>query len=189
MVHQKGDRRILAFGNEIGQSCVSLANPARLEYSYTQAMFLATLLQSELRNALVLGLGGGSLVRALHAGFPGCSVMAVEGRGEVVQVAREFFFLPEERKTTIVIADATDYLAAAPAANDLIFADLYQAEGMDARQMQLEFLRGCRAALAPGGVLAANFWSNELKAVQQMSLNLNRVVDEQIGRASCRERV
>ena len=125
MVHQNGDRRILAFGNEVGQSCVSLANPARLEYSYTQAMFLATLLLSELRSTLVLGLGGGSLVRVLRAGFPGCSVTEVEGRGEVARIAKEFFFLPEERKTTIVIADAADYLATAPAANDLIFADLY----------------------------------------------------------------
>ena len=106
VVYQQGDRRILTFGNEIGQSSVSLANPARLEYSYTQAMFLAPLLVPELRTALVLGTGGGSLVRALRAGFPGCFVTAVEGRAEVVRVARDWLYLPEESRTTIVIADA-----------------------------------------------------------------------------------
>lgn len=180
MVHQCGDRRILTFGNEVGQSSISLANPDHLEYGYTQAMFLATLLVSELRNALVLGMGGGSLVRALRSAYPGCSVTAVEGRAEVARVAHDWFFLPEERKTNIVIADAADYFAAEPKQCDLVFADLYQAESMDERQMQPEFLQGCRDALTPGGVFAANFWSGEFQAMQQTRLNLNRVFDERV---------
>jgi len=180
VVREERGRRVLTFGNEIGQSSVSTAHPQRLEYAYTRGMFLATLLASQRRSALVLGMGGGSLVRALNAGFPACSITAVEGRALVARVAREWFFLSDEDKIDIVIADAVDYLTETPARYDLIFADLYRAEGVDARQMEPSFLQDCKSALNPGGVLAANFWSRDVRTVQQTYHNLVGVFGERI---------
>jgi spermidine synthase len=180
VVRENGDRLILTFGNDIGQSSVSITHPQRLEYAYLQGMFLAALLAPERRTALVLGMGGGSLVRALTAGFPDCRITAVEGRAQVVRVAREWFFLPDNGKISVVVADAVDYLAKAETQYDLIFADLYRAEGVDARQTEPAFLNHCRAALKPGGVLAANFWTRDIEAVQQTHRNLAGVFGERL---------
>ena len=95
-VFDNGQRRFLAFGNDVEQSCMSLGEPYRLEHVYTQAMMLATLFPSQVGRATLLGLGGGSLARALLHYFPVCRVTAVELRAQVATVARRFFELPHE---------------------------------------------------------------------------------------------
>ena len=81
-------KRYLNFGNEIEQSCIDMNRPARLCYSYTQAMMLGCLLEPVPRHVLVLGLGAGSLVLALLACLPDCRVTAIEQRPRVVDLHR-----------------------------------------------------------------------------------------------------
>jgi spermidine synthase len=180
VVHQDGQRRILAFGNQVEQSCVSLADPARLEYVYTQAMFLAPLFVPRLRTALVLGLGGGSLVRALHEYAPGCRVLAVEGRALIARVARELFFLPEDARLEILVADAAEHMASSTRQHDLIFSDLYHAEGMEAQQVQQGFLDDCRRALRLGGLLVTNLWCSDMQGTREAAANLRAVFDQRV---------
>jgi len=163
-VHQDGHRRFLAFGNQVEQSCMSLQEPLRLEHAYTQAMMLSTLFLPRLERATLLGLGGGSLARALLGYFPSCRVTAVEHRAQVAAVAREYFALPHDPRLRIIIANAGDYLVKPGKASDLVLADLYDAEGMDAQQTQEAFLARCRAALTSDGVLAVNLWNKDYRA-------------------------
>jgi spermidine synthase len=180
LVFQAGPRRILAFGNEVEQSCVLLPDTARLEYVYTQAMFLAPLLVPAPRRALVLGLGGGSLVRALREYAPRCRVVAVEQRALVVQVARDWFFLPDDdAHLQVVVADAARYMAECPVAGGMIFADLYHADGMDTRQARRDFLEQCRNALSDG-VLSANLWCSDLRILQEAGRVLREVFEERV---------
>lgn len=180
VVYQDGDRRILAFGNEVEQSCVSLQDPSQLLHAYTQAMMLSLLLVSTLTRVLVLGLGGGGLVRALRRHCPDCRIEAVESREQVLDIAREFFFLPEDQITSVVIADAAEYVAAGVQPNDLVLADLYLAQGMDARQTQREFLGDCRAGLSPGGLLVANLWHGDYRDTREAGHALSEVFDSQV---------
>jgi spermidine synthase len=180
-VYQEGTRRVLTFGNGVEQSCVSLADPARLEYPYTQAMLLAMLLGPAPRRALVLGLGGGSLVRALQRRYPRCRLTAVEARALVVEVARDYFFLGADPHLEIVIADAGRFLAdPSIPAQDLVLADLYLAEGASPRQTEGPFLESCRRVLSASGVLALNLWCSDYGPLREGTRVLREVFDEQV---------
>jgi spermidine synthase len=79
----------------------------------------------------------------------------------VVAVARDYFALPHDPRLRVLIAEAGDYLANTGRPNGLMFADLYQADAMDAVQAAPEFLRACRAGLSPQGLLVINLWHRD----------------------------
>jgi spermidine synthase len=180
LVHDDGLRRILSFGSAVEQSCMLPLAPARLVYVYIQAMALAALLVPRAERALMLGLGGGSLLRGLRAALPACHIMAVERRPGVIEVARRFFALPQDAAVELICAEAAEQLAAGVEAVDLLFADLYGDSGMDRRQAAADFLRDCHRALSSSGVLALNFWSSEFADVRQVSASLAELFEGQV---------
>lgn len=157
-VHELADRRYLSFGNEIEQSCIDMVRPFHLCHHYTQAMMLGCLFATTPRHITVLGLGAGSLVQALLATQPDCRITAVEQRSRVVELAREWFCLPRDKRLKLSVCDAYGYLLKTPKPADLIFADLYLDDGMHDLQAQQDFLTACRMALTPGGLLIVNYW-------------------------------
>ncbi len=164
-VRQSGQHRFLTFGNEVEQSCFNLASPQRLEHVYTQAMLLGPLLVEVSRSALVLGFGGGSLVRALRHCRPLLPITAVEARQGVIDIASQWFDIdPADPQLTLICAEAGDFLEnASGEAFDLIFADLYQAENVDPQQNTSDFLGRCRERLSDKGLLMLNQWSSEYR--------------------------
>jgi spermidine synthase len=190
-VYQTAERRTLCFGTPVEQSAMSLADPALLLFGYTRAMMLGALFVPHPKHALVLGLGGGSLARCLHAHFPDCRITAVEQRKQVVRVARDWFALPDDRRLGIHVGDAAGFLSRPGKAADLIFADLYHAEGMDEQQTDTRFFHQCRERLAPGGVAVFNLWSGRYFRDQSVKQAMDEVFHGQVLRvnASGRNRI
>lgn len=170
-------RRYLSFGNEIEQSCIDMLRPARLCHQYTQVMMLGCLFLEARPQVLLLGLGAGSLAQALLAALPDCRVDAVEQRRQVVELAREWFELPRDRRLKVHVTDAYDYLDQDPRPADLIFADLFHDNGMDDLQAQQSFLSACRLALKPGGLLVANYWLGDPQTSLAMNQTLQAAFD------------
>ncbi len=164
-VRQLGQHRFLTFGNKVEQSCLNTLSPHRLEHVYTQAMLLGLLLRKQARTALILGLGGGSLVRAIQHARPNLDITAIEARQGVIDMALEWFDLkPDDAHLSLVCSDAEEFLASEdPSRYDLIFADLYQAEGVHAGQNTSDFLALCRQRLNEQGLLLLNQWSSEYR--------------------------
>lgn len=179
-VYQDARFRYLTLGNEVEQSCLDLANPARLEHVYTQAMMLALLLGEGARSALLLGLGGGSLARALRAADRGLGIVGVERRGAVIDVARTHFRLPEDRRFESVCAEAEDFLRGEQQPYDLILADLYLAQGMYPGQVAVDFLQLCRERLTDKGMLVVNQWASEFQSNRSAFDALAHVFDERV---------
>ncbi len=179
-VRDDGWRRTLSFGTPAEQSCMSRLTPFRLEHVYTQAMILGTLFPSHLHSAAILGLGGGGLARALLHFFPACQVVAVENREQVVAIARRFFDLPRCERLRVMVADAETYIAENRRTHDVIFADLYGAEGMVEQQVEQHFLGHCRHCLAPTGVLVANLWNQDFKRARAAHQALATAFDGQL---------
>jgi len=109
-VYQKHHQRFLTFGNSIEQSCYLLDHPCRLEHVYTQAMMLGLLLHEDVRSVLLLGLGGGSLVRALRHVRAKLGIHAVEYRQPVIDIAQQFFALPDDKNLHTYCDDAQRHL-------------------------------------------------------------------------------
>lgn len=157
-VYEHAGKRYLTFGNRVEQSCFNLARPWQLEHEYTQGMMLGLLLQEDVRSALLLGLGGGSLVHALRHVSPGMQIEAVDCRMGVIRIAEEFFALTPDRKLQLHCDDAERFIQRHHATHDLILVDLYLAEGVHAAQQRAEFLARCRDQLSEKGVLMLNQW-------------------------------
>jgi spermidine synthase len=172
VVFEDGGRRVLTFGNEVEQSCGYPEDPLRLEFAYIQAMILALLFRPQPRRVLLLGLGGGSLARAIHGLLPGCRLQAVERRAAVVRVARDYFLLPPDVEVEEEVASA--FLAQAEPGCDLIFADLYHAGGMDDEQTGDSLLQDASRILAGRGLLVLNLWGSDYRAARHAHIQLGR---------------
>lgn len=85
--------RSLHFGNKTQQSAMLLNNPYLLIHKYAQAMVLP-LCWVKAKKVLVLGLGSGSIIKYLYNYFPNIHIDAVELRPKVIELASEYFLLP-----------------------------------------------------------------------------------------------
>lgn len=156
-VFDDGERRLLSFGPGDEQSACLKRDPAFLLFDYTQAMLLALLFQTP-RKVLCLGLGAGSLIKALHRHVKGVKITGVEYRQAVIETAQQYFYLPNSRRIDLHCADAADYLRQNSGAYDLIFCDLYSLDGVSPLQGDRLFLQSCSEHLKPGGWLVLNGW-------------------------------
>ncbi|MEJ2315471.1 MAG: hypothetical protein P8Y83_00770 [Gammaproteobacteria bacterium] len=157
-VYERDGKRYLTFGNRVEQSCFNPARPWQLEHAYTQGMMLGLLLKEDVRSALLLGLGGGTLVHALRHVRPGMKIEAVDCRMGIIRIAQEFFALAPDRKLQLHCDDAERFIERHDVIHDLILVDLYLAEGVHAAQQRGGFLARCREQLSENGVLLINQW-------------------------------
>lgn len=166
-VRERGTVRSLLFVDEAGreqcQSSVDLANPGRLELAYSRGIFLSFLVRHPQDRVLILGLGGGGMVRFLNHHFPETVVEAVEIDPAVVKIARSHFGLINGPTTRLHTADAFDFIASGEGTFDAIYFDAFlrapEASGLEEKTRRLKtraFLGQVRDRLAPGGVVAFN---------------------------------
>lgn len=118
---------------------------------YVHGLEWAAAARPRARRALVIGLGGGGLVRGLQ--LSGLSVEAAELDPDVARVAREYFGLAPE--TPVIIGDGRAALGSR-GRWDLVFLDAFGAENPPAHLFTREAFQKARSAMTPGGVLAVN---------------------------------
>ena len=156
--------RSLQFSSAARQSTMFLREPCRLALAYTQCMMTCLLFGDPPGRALMLGLGGGSMVKFLLDKCSGCTIDAVEKRPKIVEVARQYFHVPDDRRLTIHVGDGLQFLEG-PSADlyDLIAVDLHDSHGMAPVVRRSEFFPSCHNWLSENGILVINLWygSNE----------------------------
>lgn len=158
-VFDDGNKRYLSFGTADEQSCQLRSRPDQPQHEYTRAMFAIITLLKEPQRAAVLGVGGGVLIRALFSYFPTLHIDAVDLRRAVILIAQQHFGLPRDLRIQAVHLPATDYLKqASPGSLNVLFSDLYLAEGLDKSQLCNDYLQLCASALADDGWLVLNLW-------------------------------
>ncbi len=151
------------------QSCMRRTRPTELVFPYLRSMLASLALHPNPRRVLVVGLGGGSLTRAMQRSFPHVRQTIVEIDPEVVQVCREFFGFVPTLTTQVEVVDARTFLGRTREVYDVIFLDAYSGESIPHHLATVEFFRLVRSRLRPGGVVASNLWgpqANELYARQ-----------------------
>lgn len=157
VVTQRGNKRLLSFGSRLEQSSVLMGKPYYLIHEYTQIMLLG-LIFVDARHITILGLGGGGLVHCLSHFYPQSTIQVVEIRQAVIDIAYDWFDLPRLDNLQVVNNDAMHYVSKlAQGSTDIIFSDLYEAEGMAACQAQQVFINASFKALSENGCLVLNF--------------------------------
>lgn len=153
------DQRIMYFGSDATQTIMSLTDPFALTTQYSRYIMLSLLFIEPPKSALILGLGGGALVKFLWKYFPRCHVTAVDNRPKVVDVCYEFFHLPKSNRIHIHVDDALEFARKSRYPQyDLIIVDLFLGDGMPSIVGHREFFNACQMQLKEHGILGWNTW-------------------------------
>ena len=166
-VYDSGGRRAVYFGGEQGgrvvETLMDLREPHVLQHGYVRAAMAAFLYRPRAESCLLIGLGGGSMVRFINRHFPDLRLDVVELDPAMVAVARDFFGTTDGARTRIVVADGRAHLERAGERYDVILIDahLHPGERTDATGHPLslqgeEFYRSIRRRLNARGVVMFN---------------------------------
>ena len=149
-------------GGEAIQSLMRINDPHALALDYTRCMMSFLLLHPEPREALMIGLGGGSLPKFFHRNLRKTRVRVVELDPAVVAAARQHFSLPEnDDRLTVEIGDGAQALY--PECCDLLVVDAYHDELHVPELASAEFYEGAFLALREPGALVINFMNDDPK--------------------------
>ncbi len=162
--------RTLHVGGEAIQSSMRLEDPFALALDYTRCMMAFLLFHPEPRQALMIGLGGGSLAKFFFKYLRGTRTKAVELDPRVVAAAREHFLLPPDGpRLAVEIGDGLEALA--PECCDVLIVDAFEDEVHVPRLASSEFYDGAFLALEEPGALVVNFMNDDPK----LDLTLQRL--------------
>lgn len=154
--------RYLHFGSEWIQGAMRIRRPWALELAYTREMLAGLLLRDAPwpKNALLVGLGAGSLAKFIWRYLPQTRITVYEIDRRIPFAARQFFKLPDEdARLRIRIGDGAELIARDRRRYDLILVDGFD---HDARVGELDgeaFYAHCRARLSRHGLLATNLFN------------------------------
>ena len=150
-------------GTETIQSRIRLSQPDELEVPYTQVMMASFMFRPEQKRCLIVGLGGGSMVRFLNHFFPEVTVDVVEIDPAIVKVAKDYFGVTSSSRATIINADGAAYLETTDRIYDVIYLDAFLRVGPETdvtgapRSLKTErFLRQVQQRLVPEGLIDVN---------------------------------
>ena len=116
----------------------------------------------EKSNALILGLGGGTVANIFQNSL-GFSVDAVELDQRIAEVAKQYFAL--NSKVNVVVDDARHYLEESQKKYDVILFDVYRGEAPPPHVFTLESLTRTKSLLKEDGLIIVNFngfWNGKI---------------------------
>jgi spermidine synthase len=153
-------RAWMLLADGVPQSYVDLADPAHLELEYLRRLgHVIDLAAPPAAPLRVLHLGGGALTLARYvaASRPGSRQLAAESDARVARLVGQRLPLGQPSLITVRVADARAVLEQVPAGSfDVVIADAFAGAATPAHLTSAEFTAAASAALAPGGVFAAN---------------------------------
>lgn len=145
------------------QSCMDVAQPDRIVMNYPQMMLTALYANPEPSSVLIIGLGGGTIPRALQQVVPNVRIDVVEIDPAVVNVAKKYFGFAENGRVRAIEADGRVFVKRALREGrryDLVMLDAFDHEYIPEHLLTREFLTEVKSLLTPDGVLAANTFSS-----------------------------
>lgn len=139
------------------QSALDLQDPLRLQVSYVQAMFLVLLWQPSPRTVFLSGLGGGCLATTLHHYLPQTNFVCVEIARPMITAATRFFGFQPDKRLSVTLGDARDFLEQHHVLYDLILLDIFCDQGATPPHVTAaDFFTLCRRRMQRDGLLAMN---------------------------------
>ena len=140
--------------NNAVQTILDLRHPAYSLWDWAYYFPLAASIYPRGSDALLLGLGGGTLLKQFQR--LGFRVEAVEIDGRILDVAREYFFVDPD--VPVAIDDARHFLNTTDRRYDVIALDLFHNETPPSHVLTIESFQRVREVLKPGGLMMINFY-------------------------------
>lgn len=161
-IFDDGDMRTLHFDEHMVQSAMLLSAPDDLVVCYTQAMSGFSCFIPEPQHILMVGLGGGSLLKYCFRRWPHVRITVLELNADVIALRDQFMIPPDDARLQILHIDAALYLQQVAAASvDVILLDGFDVNGAPADLRTYQFFSHCKRALCEQGVLVTNMGDDD----------------------------
>jgi spermidine synthase len=174
-----GKSRFLYFNVRLMQSEMSLKAPYDLAIRYTQKMMAFLLFQPRPKRIVLIGLGGGSLIKFCHRRMPGTHLTAIELDPDVIAFRDAFLVPPDDERLQILQADGAEYIANADKGIDVLLVDAFDRTGFAPSLANREFFDHAFAKLAGNGVLVINL-AGEKDSYEGLIGEAMHVFDDQV---------
>lgn len=149
------------------QSSMKVNAPYDLALNYSKGMMGFLLFKPAVKQTLMIGLGGGSIVKYIWKFCPSIAQTIVEINQQVIQIASSHFYLPDnDDKLNVVAGDGLAYLAALKEADyqalpEVLMIDAFDGRGIPPDFCTQSFFDDCEAVLQEEGMLVINLWSSD----------------------------
>lgn len=163
-ISEKAGVRYLHFSSNWVQGAMRIQRPHALELPYTREMMAGLLLRDPPwpGEALLIGLGAGSLAKFIYRQLPTTKITVVEIDPQVEIVARLHFKLPDDPpRLRVVIGDGAAYMLASGRHYDYILVDGFDKNARAGVLDTLPFYQACRSRLSDRGLLTVNLLGRE----------------------------
>jgi spermidine synthase len=155
-VEDLGYLRVLRFERN-RQTTMYLDAPFETDLEYAAYLHTSLAVKPDATRTLMIGLGGGSVVKRMWRDYPQMRLDVVELDPEIVEVAHRFFALPEDERISVFVGDGRSFLETALDTYDILIVDAFDEDRVPRPLTTEEFLRTARDRLASDGVIAYNF--------------------------------
>lgn len=159
------ERRALVFSIDGSvQSEMRLEDPAALVNEYTRKMMAFLLFTPLPRSVVMIGLGGGSLLKFARRHVPGARITAVEIDAAVIALRDQFAIPPDDDRLHVVHADGAAYVRQMVRSGeraDVLLVDAYDRRGIARSIASRRFLEDAGSVLARDGVFVINLAAHE----------------------------
>ena len=156
--------RSLYFDSPVEQSRLYFHAPMSLSFEYQQVIetqILQRHQQKPVQRVLMLGMGGGSIASHLNALQPDIQIHIVELRQAVIDIAYDYFHLPEEPEIEVMQEDALIYIEEALSEYDVIIVDVFDDSGLPGPFTANAFQQNLLKNLKPAGLVLFNLWAHQ----------------------------
>jgi len=114
----------------------------------------------ELKDIILIGAGGGDLIRFIYEHLPQVNLTALEIDEEIVQIARKYFAVPDnDERLKVLICDGVEYIENFDGKCDFIISDTYDEKNglVEGLHTEKHFLT-CHQILREDGVMTVNVY-------------------------------
>ncbi len=161
VVTQNGNTITLWSAAGVRHTVLDLDAPHIPGLEYARNTLLALAFHPQASSFLILGLGGGSIPRMLHAAVPGASIDAVEIDPAIPELALKYFQTGASQRFRVYVEDAAAYVAHCGLKYDIIILDAYVGEMLPEQCATREFFENTRKRLTERGVLVINWMRSD----------------------------
>jgi spermidine synthase len=162
-VVQNGEEREMWFKGSDGFFLQSRIDEKRfnpLVLVYSRMMIASLLFQPAPERILIVGLGGGVLSSLLRKWYPNAFIDVVEIDQDVIQVARDFFFVNEDPRYRVINDDGRIFVQnqIGKKKYDLVLLDAFKSGSIPFHLKTREFYQEINQILNPEGIVASNLY-------------------------------
>jgi spermidine synthase len=159
LIEESGYRTLCFALDGSAQTEMLLKEPDALAAEYTRKMMGFLVFQPQPQDVVLIGLGGGALVKYCYRHLAATRITAVEIDPDVIALRSHFYIPPDDERLRVIQADGAHYVAQMAERGehvDALLIDAYNHSGIAKAVVTRTFIENAKQVIGERGVLVMN---------------------------------